>query len=217
MKIFQLKYSRFLFKSQLKYSRFLSKSIHINDLESLKNTLDPFKESSLDISENETNHIKPFTDDIIKKLSQPVNIDDIEVKPEGILYVPEIKYRRALMQAFGPGGWGLIPKSNHIITNKTLSREYALFCNGRFVAQARGEQEVFDQNNMVTATEGVKSNALMRCCKDLGIFYELWDPRFIRDYKQKYVHMVQAQYKGQNKWIWKKKDVPLQYPFKPIN
>ncbi|CAB4421510.1 unnamed protein product, partial [Rhizophagus irregularis] len=26
----------------------------------------------------------------------------------------------------------------------------------------------------------------MRCCKDLGIASELWDPTFIRDFKKKY-------------------------------
>lgn len=53
----------------------------------------------------------------------------------------------------------------------------------RFVSTARGEQEYFDPNGVATATEGSKSNALMRCCKDLGIAHELWSPRFIRDFK----------------------------------
>lgn len=51
---------------------------------------------------------------------------------------------------------------------------------------ARGEQEFFDQNGIATATEAAKSNALMRCCKDLGIASELWDPRFIREFKAKH-------------------------------
>jgi hypothetical protein len=44
----------------------------------------------------------------------------------------------------------------------------------RLVAIARGEQEYFDPSNIATATEACKSNALMRCCKDLGIASELW-------------------------------------------
>lgn len=39
---------------------------------------------------------------------------------------------------------------------------------------ARGEQDYFDPGGIATATEGCKSNALMRCCKDLGIASELW-------------------------------------------
>ena len=47
----------------------------------------------------------------------------------------------------------------------------------RLVAIARGEQEYFDPSGIPTATEGCKSNALMRCCKDLGIASELWYAR----------------------------------------
>lgn len=122
---------------------------------------------------------------------------------DGLLYLPEIKYRRILNQAFGPGGkelfildttissigaftitlcvaifsilgWGLAPRSEHSISPKNISREYALICRGRFVSTARGEQDYFDISNLATASEGCKSNALMRCCKDLGIASELW-------------------------------------------
>ena len=44
----------------------------------------------------------------------------------------------------------------------------------RLVGIARGEQEYFDPSGIPTATEACKSNALMRCCKDLGIASELW-------------------------------------------
>src|ERR1700761_3840276 len=52
----------------------------------------------------------------------------------------------------------------------------------RLVSIARGEQQYFDPEGIPTATEGCKSNALMRCCKDLGIASELWDPVFIRKF-----------------------------------
>ena len=93
---------------------------------------------------------------------------------DGIIYLPEIKYRRILNRAFGPGGWGLAPRSETIISPKSVSREYALVCHGRLVSVARGEQDYFDPGGIATATEGCKSNALMRCCKDLGIASELW-------------------------------------------
>jgi Mitochondrial genome maintenance MGM101 len=46
------------------------------------------------------------------------------------------------------------------------------------------------------ATEGCKSNALMRCCKDLGIAWQLWDPVFIKKFKKDHVAMVQGQFIG---------------------
>lgn len=64
----------------------------------------------------------------------------------------------------------------------------------RLVGIARGEQEYFDPSGIPTATEACKSNALMRCCKDLGIASELWDPRFIRTFKEKYCVEVFAEH-----------------------
>lgn len=111
-----------------------------------------------------------------------------------MIYLPEIKYRRILNKAFGPGAWGLAPRSPTNVGPKVVSREYALICMGRcvivplppterrltqhapnsLVSIARGEQEYFDPSGIPTATESCKSNALMRCCKDLGIASELW-------------------------------------------
>jgi hypothetical protein len=124
------------------------------------------------------------------------------------LYLPEIKYRRILNKAFGPGGWGLAPRGEHTISTKNISREYALICNGRFVSQARGEQDFFDISGLPTASEGCKSNALMRCCKDLGIASELWDPVFIRKYKKKFCVEVWAEHvtTKKKKKLWRKKD-----------
>jgi hypothetical protein len=128
---------------------------------------------------------QPFSEEAAKVLTAPLEINDVEIKPgprstlprlmvDGILYLPEIKYRRILNRAFGPGGWGLAPRSETTITAKSVSREYALVCHGRLVSVARGEQDYFDPGGVPTATEGCKSNALMRCCKDLGIASELW-------------------------------------------
>src|ERR1700753_2992721 len=58
------------------------------------------------------------------------------------------------------------------------------------VSIARGEQQYFDPDGIPTATEGCKSNAMMRCCKDLGVASELWDPRYIRKYKAQHAKEV---------------------------
>ena len=60
-----------------------------------------------------------------------------------------------------------------------VTREYMLYCHGRFVAQAMGEHTYYSRNSLQygKACEAAKSNALMRCCKDLGIASSLWDPQ----------------------------------------
>lgn len=74
-----------------------------------------------------------FSPEAAKALLAPIEPDEIEVKPDGIIYLPEIKYRRILNQAFGPGGWGLAPRGETIVTAKAVTREYALVALGRYV------------------------------------------------------------------------------------
>lgn len=73
-----------------------------------------------------------FSKEAANILLAPIETDDIEIKPDGILYLPEIKYRRILNRAFGPGGWGLAPRGETIVTAKAVTREYALVANGRY-------------------------------------------------------------------------------------
>ncbi|GKZ40240.1 hypothetical protein AbraIFM66950_004238, partial [Aspergillus brasiliensis] len=73
----------------------------------------------------------PFPKECADILLAPTDPEEVEIKPDGILYLPEIKYRRILNKAFGPGGWGLVPRSESIVTPKMVTREYALVCNGR--------------------------------------------------------------------------------------
>ena len=82
---------------------------------------------------------------------------------------------------------------------------------------ARGEQQYFDPEGIPTATEGCKSNALMRCCKDLGIASELWDPVFIRKFMATHAKDVWVEHMTtkKKKKIYMRKDVAnVPYPFK---
>ncbi|KAL9118268.1 MAG: hypothetical protein Q9187_005192, partial [Circinaria calcarea] len=149
-----------------------------------------------------------FSKEAAEILLQPISNEDIEVKPDGVLYLPEIKYRRILNKAFGPGGWGLAPRSETIVTAKAVTREYALVVLGRLVSVSRGEQDYFSPDGIPTATEGCKSNALMRCCKDLGIASELWDPRFVRRFMAKEAReaFVEHAVTKKRKKVWLRKD-----------
>lgn len=84
------------------------------------------------------------------------------------------------------------------------------------VSIARGEQDYFNPEGVPTATEGCRSNALIRCCKDLGIASELWDPRWIRRFKadmtrEAWVEHVLTKKKSK---IWVRKDDEVTYPWK---
>lgn len=159
---------------------------------------------------------RAFDKEAADVLLAPIPSDDIEVKPDGIVYLPEIKYRRILNKAFGPGAWGLAPRGETIVTGKSVTREYALLAHGRLVSVARGEQDYFSPEGIPTATEGCKSNALMRCCKDLGVASELWDPRYIRKFMKTNAKQVWAEnvLTKKKKQLWMRKDDELRYPYK---
>jgi hypothetical protein len=160
--------------------------------------------------------VAPFAKEAAEILLAPLDPMDVEIKPDGILYLPEIKYRRILNKAFGPGGWGLAPRGETIVTDKSVTREYALLAHGRLVSIARGEQDYFSKEGIPTASEGCKSNAMMRCCKDLGVASELWDPRFIRDFKAKYARevFVEHQVNKRKTKITLRKGDAVSYPYK---
>lgn len=159
---------------------------------------------------------RPFDNKVQDILLQVIEPKDIEIKPDGLIYLPEIKYRRILNKAFGAGGWGLVPRSDTIVTPNLVTREYGLICNGQLVSVARGEQDYFNETGIPTATEGCKSNALMRCCKDLGIGSELWDPVFIKSFKEQYCieKFVEHMTTKKKKKIWLRKDRKVEYPYK---
>ena len=75
--------------------------------------------------------VEPFPKEAANVLQAPLEAEDVEIKPDGIIYLPEIKYRRILNKAFGPGAWGLAPRSEEIVTDKSVTREYALLVHGR--------------------------------------------------------------------------------------
>ena len=98
--------------------------------------------------------------------------------------------------------------------------EELLTGNDRLVSISRGEQQYFDPEGIPTATEGCKSNALMRCCKDLGIASELWDPVFIRKFMVEHSKQIWVEHMTtkKRKLIVMRKDVnKVPYPFKEVS
>lgn len=75
--------------------------------------------------------VAPFSSEASQILMADLSQQDIEIKPDGIVYLPEIKYRRILNRAFGPGGWGMVPRGDLVVEDKIVTREYALIAHGR--------------------------------------------------------------------------------------
>lgn len=140
-------------------------------------------------------------DEQAKKLAEALPDEAHDILPTGEVYVPQVHYRRILNGTFGPGAWAMVPRGAFVKETKGdrsfVYREYALVVNGRFISEATGEQEYFhDSMTYATACEAVKSNALTRCCKDLGIASECWDKRWAEQWIAKYAVQVWRKKRG---------------------
>jgi hypothetical protein len=74
---------------------------------------------------------RPVSKEQYASLTDPIDVNDVEVKPDGVIYLPEIKYRRKLNDVFGPMGWALIPRGEPVVGENIVTREYALLAGGR--------------------------------------------------------------------------------------
>jgi len=138
---------------------------------------------------------EPFPEAARKVLAEEPPPEAIEIKPDGIVFVPGVYYRRQLTRAFGAGGWALAPRGPARVMGDLVVYPGALYCLGRFVAEAVGECIYRQNSNMSYAScvEGAKTDALSRCCKDLGMATQLWDAAWRDRWKAEYAEA----YKGQ--------------------
>lgn len=153
-----------------------------------------------------TNPVSEYQAKIL--LARPKN-DELDITPMGEVYLPQVFYRKRLTEAFGPAGWALIPMGTGAIKGTTVLREFQLMVQGRFISQTAGEADYVPENarmSYATAMESAKSNALMRCCKDLGIASECWDKTFTDQFKKDQCVKVWVQ--GSKKPYWRKKTSP---------
>ena len=110
-------------------------------------------------------------------LEAPMPIEDLDIKPTGEVYASQIQYRRRLNKAFGPGAWSLREESEPKIDKNQVIQKWSLWAQGIYIGVAWGSQDYYPNNsrmNWTDAIESAKSNAMTRCCKDLGIASECW-------------------------------------------
>lgn len=141
-----------------------------------------------------------------KILFAPVKDEDVEIRPDGLIYLPWMEYVSRLRDAFGVS-WAIIPKDMPKFQGNHVYWPFYLMIQGKLAGFAIGEQQYHPTNATMTygdAVEGAKSNALMRLCKGLGISLELWKPSFIRGWKERYAEEYYDEDK--KKKLWRKKN-----------
>jgi hypothetical protein len=126
----------------------------------------------------------PFTDEQRRVLAETPAHEDVEIKPDGICFMPGVWYRRQLTKAFGAGGWSLAPRGPVRTVGDTTTYHGALYVLGRWVSEAVGECDN-QWMSPATRTESARTDCLTRCCKDLCMASELWDKAWREDWMRK--------------------------------
>lgn len=126
-------------------------------------------------------------------LAVPVDPKLVEVRqPNNLLYVPWVHYQAVLFAAFGTGGYRLVPRSVPRQQGNVMTWMGALFVRPpgsskfQFIKEATGECGLHGGMTAGNAAEGAQSDCLVKCCKGLGIFMELFDPSWRRAWSDKY-------------------------------
>lgn len=150
-----------------------------------------------------------------RKLDVPAPGKIAAIKPTGEVYIPGVHYRRLLNSVFD--AWGLRALSELKLDLRAsadddkgrsiMFREYALVVGGVPVSVVIGEAEYHPNNSRMTwgdAAEAVRTNALTRGCKDLGVYTDPWDPAWSAAWRRK--HAVQVWVEGTHKPQWRRVD-----------
>ena len=125
----------------------------------------------------------------LKILSRPIDPATVEVRPDGIVYLPWIHISRIMQEAFGLS-WSLVPGEDPKINGGEVIWYHHLYIRGKYVGSAFGQCGYSERNRNMTygdAVEGAHSDALRRCAKRLGIATELWDPNWLAQWKRHWV------------------------------
>lgn len=147
-------------------------------------------------------------------LFKDVPEEQVEIRPDGIVYLPHVFYSTRLRKAFG-WEYSVIPKGDpSFLKEKGLVVwGFYMVVKGSLMAYAIGQQNYYDGAMMTyaDAMEGAKSNAIMRLCKDLGIGTELWQPEWRDAWQKKWAYTKGVNKNKSPKWHKKKVgDVPAE-------
>lgn len=144
-----------------------------------------------------------FTPEVMAKLAQKVDPAVLETRPtkggESLLYAPWVHYQQVLFDAFGVGGYRLVPTGIPRTVGNVKTWPGALFVRNpgqkkfSFVKSATGECNQHAGMSEGNAIEGAQSDCLVKCCKGLGIFMELFDPRYRRWWHENFEGKHEAQ------------------------
>lgn len=151
------------------------------------------------------------TDEQAEILTAPVPDDEIDIRPDGFIYVSHEYCRRQLNLAFKPLGWTMIEASPIVPRPGTneFYQKWALFIGGVFAGVTMASRQLHDKNaaqDMSDIYESIKSDCIRRLCKDLGLGIQAWNKREQKRWRDLYAVRVLCRTKDGNVARWRRTD-----------
>lgn len=138
-------------------------------------------------------------------LWQKVDPEAVQIRPDGIVYLPWAKVWRVLLEAFSPYVPSLVPLGKPLVQDRTVCHHVAMVVAGHFLGDAVGECRYQPGNrNMSWAScvEGAVSDAVVKISKRLGMFQELWSVPWVNTWRHE--HAVRSYRTREGKWEWRR-------------
>ena len=118
----------------------------------------------------------------LQQLHSPILKSELTINQKGWLYLTMDGYKRRLQDI----PYTLRPISELKQLKNLVYQEYQLFINDQFISQAYGEST----DNKEDSSKEREYTALVRCCKDLLVASELWDPQESQKLRNLYFERV---------------------------
>jgi hypothetical protein len=147
-------------------------------------------------------------------LDREVDELQVDIREDGVVYLPASVYRARLFEAFGSMGWAMVPVQPPKVDRNKVLYHGRLYCHGRFIAEKIGEHEYYEETSMSESVDAAESECMKKCCKNLiGGFLPLWDKDWILRWQARYAVQVWRKPKPgkKNKPSWRRKDRPAFY------
>lgn len=134
--------------------------------------------------------------------------EEVDIRPDGLIYVSHEFVRRILNKAFGRLQWALVPGSPLVADGNEIYQRWVLMIQGTYVSEALGSRKYFQNGNQTRddVAEAIKSDCLRRCCKDLGIGLSAWNRRFAEQWRRQYAVQVLVSSPQGNQKQWRRAD-----------
>lgn len=139
------------------------------------------------------------TEEQAKVLQQEIDPDWVEVKYPNVPYLPGAWYRKVFDEAFGIGAWSLIEAGQPHKAADGYYQAFVFKVGPVPIKKVAGWMSTPGGNAVLTpgiALEGMRTNAIMRVAKDLGVARNLWLPAWCRRWLREYCEVVGTVGKG---------------------